>query len=225
LSDDSGQKLYDLTLSFGRNCDKITEYDNVSVTTSATRIHEIKSAADRIYRLDFAILDESEPDINAVEIEYQKARVYKSNAYEGQFADISKHLTFAKAAIILSESCVLENINTCFNPVEIDEKDATFKLGFDMLSEHSWSFETRWILERFGRSTPSYSNVFDGNYDQIPTTNDRNFAKVIRAENTATQANSRASDIHLTYEPNPYWSEHRHPETPWSDKNYVGKVH
>jgi hypothetical protein len=64
----------------------------------------------------------SEPDINIVEIEYQKARVYESNAYEGQFADISKHLTFAKAAIILSESCVLEDINAYFNPAEIEEK-------------------------------------------------------------------------------------------------------
>jgi hypothetical protein len=123
----------------------------------------------------------------------------------------------AKAAIILSESCVLEDINACFNPVEIDEKDATFKLGFDVLSEHSWSFETRWILERFIKNTSSYSNVFDGNYDQIPPTNDRNFAKVIRTENTATQANSRDSDIHLTYETNPYWSEHRHPKRAWDD--------
>jgi P2-related tail formation protein len=226
LSDNSGVKLHDLTLSFGRRVSESVAYDDVFTKSGITRIHEIKSAADRIYRLDFVLLDESEPDINAIAIEYQKVRVYESNVYDfGKIDDISSHLTFAKAAVTLSESSILEDLNTCFNPLEIVEKYATFILGEDVLSEHSWSLEPKWILERFASENAFYRDISDVGYAYVDAVADRNMAMVIPVASTASHANSRCTGIYAGYETNPYWSEHKHPEAPWNDGVYIGRLH
>jgi P2-related tail formation protein len=226
LSDDSGVKLHDLTLSFGRKVSESVGYDDVFTKPGITRIHEIKSAADRIYRLDFVSLDESEPDVNAIEIEYQKVRVYKSNVYEAvEIADIGRYLTFAMASIVLSESSILEDLNTCFNPLEIQEQYATFMLGEDLLSEHSWGFETRWILKRFDSENAFYKDMSDAEYSCTSPMVHRNFTKVITSENTATSVATRSSNVCARYETNPYWSGHRHPEIAWNDGIYVTRLH
>jgi P2-related tail formation protein len=226
LSDNSGVKLHDLTLSFGRRVSKNVAYDDVFTKSGITRIHEIKNAADRIYRLDFVLLDESEPDINAIAIEYQKVRVYESNAYGfGKILDIGHYLTFAKAAVTLSESSILEDINTCFNSLEIAEKYATFMLGEDVLSEHSWSLEAKWILERFASENAFYGDISDVGYACVDLVTDRNMAIVIPLASTANHANSRCTGIYAGYETNPYWSEHKHPEIPWNDRVCVGRLH
>jgi hypothetical protein len=226
LSDDSGVKLHDLALSFSRKVSGDATYDSVSTTSGIMRIHEIKSAADRIYRLDFVLLDESEPDINAISIEYQKVWVYESKVYDvGNIVDISNHLTFAKAAIVLSESAVLEELNTCFNPLEIAEKYATFLLEEDILSEHSWGFETLWILERFDSNNAFCKDISDTEYTCSGSVTERDFATVIYSENTAISASTRNSDIALTYSINLYWSEHRHPEIPWDDEIHITNLH
>jgi hypothetical protein len=225
LSDNSGVKLHDLSLSFGRKAHGTVAYDDVSTKSGITRIHEIKSAADRIYRLDFVWLDEAEPDINAIDIEYQKARVYESNIYDfGEIEDISSHLTFAKAAIVLSENSVLEDLNTCFNPLKILEKYATFMLGEDALSEHSWGFETYWILERFASENAFYGDFSNAEYTCSAPIAERNMAMVIPFASTASQANSRHTDISASYAVNPYWSEHRHPDVTWDNETYITKL-
>jgi hypothetical protein len=226
LSDNSGVKLHDLELSFGRkSCGTVT-YDDVFTNSGITRIHEIKSAADRIYRLDFVLLDESEPDINAISIEYQKVWIYESNVYDvGNLVDISNHLTFAKSAIVLSESAMLEELNTCFNPLEIAEKYATFMLGEDALSEHSWGFETRWILERFDSASAFYEDISDAEYVCTSPMMRRNFTKVVPSDNAVTSVATRGFDACAMYGINPYWSENRHPGVPWDDEIHVGRLH
>jgi P2-related tail formation protein len=226
LSDNFGAKLGDLTVSFGRKSWEPSSYDDVTANSCAIRVHEIKSATDRICRLDFMILDETEPDVNAIAIEYQKVRVYESMAYDlGNLADIDKHITFAKAAIILSESSVLDAINTCFNTLTIIEEDTTFMLGIDVLSDHLWGFETVEILERFARETPRYADFSGTEYFCTNPVVERNFARVIPAACLANLGSSRATTINSNYETNKYWSEHKRPEKPWNDEIYVTKLH
>jgi P2-related tail formation protein len=225
LSDNSGARLGDLTVSFGRKSTKTTAYDGILANPSITRIHEIKSATDGICRLDFMVLDETEPDVNAIAIDYQKVRVYESTVYDlGEIADISRYLTFAKAAVVLSESAVLEDINTCFNPLEITEKYATFVLGEDVLSEHSWGFETVEILERFAHETPGYVGFSWAEYTCTNPITERDFAYVIPYITATNSANSRHTAISAGYAVNPYWSEHRHPERPWGDAVHIGRM-
>jgi P2-related tail formation protein len=228
LSDNSGAKLHDLTLSFGRESRGAVVYNDGTAQSGVTRFHAIKSAADRIYRLDFVVLDESEPDIDAIGIEYQKVRIYEANAYGfGKLEDIGHYLTFAKAAVVLSESSILEDINTCFNPLEIVEKYATFMLGEDLLSEHFWGFETKWILERFGRSAGSYVDFSDAEYFCTSPRICRDFAKVVPFEMSSTSSlKSRLSATYYTaYEPNLCWSEHQHQDRAWDDEIHIAKLH
>jgi hypothetical protein len=124
----------------------------------------------------------------------------------------------------LSESAVLEDINTCFNPLEITEKYATFVLGEDVLSEHSWGFETNWILERFSTDTAFCKDFSEAEYGCTDPITKRNFAYVIPYITATNSANSRHTAITSSYETNPYWSEHKHPERPWGDGGYVGRL-
>lgn len=219
LSDNSGVKLHDLTLSFGRSiADNIT-YSGVLTHNGTTRNHAIKSATDRIYRLDFAILCETEPDINAIEIEYQKERIYENNdsLCEIDFG-IDKYLTFAKASIVLSEDSMLGATNTCFSPLEIIEQNHAFILGIDLLSEHGWCFETKEVLERFDNNTNCYSDFSDINLVCTNPISDRLFSKVIFFDSNAAIENSRTIFSETAnYEPDLYWHEHKHVNKPWGD--------
>ena len=226
LSDNSGVKLNDLTLSFGRNNESSIAYSGDENCLGITRIHEITSVADRIFRLDFAILDETEPDINAIGIEYQKQRIYrtKSPLCDTDF-DIDRYLTFTKASIVLSEDSILDNTNSCFNPLEIIEQNATFILGINVLSEHSWSFIQRPILERFDNESASYSDVSDINPICTKPILNRDFSKNILFDSTVVLESSRNIYIDIPYyEINPYWHEHRHRNQKWCDDVYVCKI-
>jgi P2-related tail formation protein len=218
LSDNSGVKLDDLTLSFGRKQAFETMYTGLILDDGITRIHEIKSAADRIYRLDFVVLGETEPDINAIQIEYQKVRIYENfdSICEGNF-EIDKYLKFSKASVILSEDSVLEDINSCFCPRKNVEKGMTFELGKDALSEHFWRFETNEILERFANDTTNYSDISNTEYVCSEPVLVRVFIKIVLLENIITLANARDSNVSVAYETNPYWHEHQHLERPWND--------
>jgi P2-related tail formation protein len=218
LSDNSGIKLDDLALSFGRKQAFETMYTGLILDDGIMRIHEIKSAADRIYRLDFVVLGETEPDINAIQIEYQKVRIYENfdSICEGDF-EIDKYLKFSKASVILSEDSVLEDINSCFCPREIVENGMAFKLGNDALSEHFWWFETEEILERFANETMNYSDISDTEYVCSEPILIRVFIKTVPLEGAAILSNTRNSNVSAAYETNPYWHEHRHLERPWND--------
>ena len=154
LSDDSGVKLHNLTLSFGRKNHETVDYQGFLTDFGIKRIHQINSFADKVFRLSFDTLSQSEANINNIKIEYQKQRFYKNDSpvfKENQH--IERHATFAKAAIVLSENSILGDINSCFGTSTIVEKDSTFLFGRDRLSEHSWRFEPLEIIERFRNET------------------------------------------------------------------------
>jgi hypothetical protein len=215
LSDNSGVKLHDLTLSFGRKSDFATTHSNFENYFGTARNHSIASVTDMIFKLDFGILDEAEPDVNLIKIEYQKQRIYENQKFLGfGLKDFGKPLSFAKASIILSEDSVLEETNTCFNPQEIVESNATFILGLDALSEHIWSLQLKEILERFDNNIVSYSDISDREYYCANPILSRDFVEEIQSDITVVSLNSKALSIVISYKPNTYWNEHRHSSVP-----------
>jgi P2-related tail formation protein len=225
LSDNSGVKLHDLTLSFGRKSSFTTTHSNLANYFGATRNHSIASVTDMIFKLDFGILDEAEPDVNLIKIEYQKQRIYQTDrALCDSYFDIDKYVTFAKASIILSEDSVLEETNTCFNPLEVVESNATFMLGSNVLSEHIWSLKPKEILERFDNNIVSYSDISDKKYYCANPLLFRDFVEEIQAEITVVPLNSKTSNITTLYETNQYWSEHRHSSAPWLQGTVVNFI-
>jgi P2-related tail formation protein len=217
LSDNSGVKLNDLTLSFGRKQGSAHMYSDLVLSNGITRSHTIKSAACRIYRLDFAVLDETEPDVNAIEIEYQKVRIYENCDRLCEYIfEIDKYSKFSKASIILSDRSILGGTNTCFSPFQTVEKGEIFVLGHDLLSEHFWGFELEEILERFDNETVTYSDISSAEYFCSEPIMARAFVKIVHSESVATTSNARNSSTSTSYETNPYWHKHRHFERPWS---------
>jgi hypothetical protein len=70
LSDNSGVKLHDLTLSFGRKLNFATTHFSFANYFGTTRNHKITSVADKTFKLDFGVLDETEPDMDSMFFAY-----------------------------------------------------------------------------------------------------------------------------------------------------------
>jgi P2-related tail formation protein len=216
LSDNSGVKLHDLTLSFGKKSNFTTTHSSFANYFGTTRMHNIAGVADRIFKLDFGVLDETEPDVNCIEIEYQKQRIYENQKFLSLgLKDFGKPLSFAKASIVLSEDSVFGETNSCFNPLEIVESNATFVLGIDALSEHIWSLKTKEILERFDATTGIYSDLSEKEYNCENPVLLRNFVEEIQSNIVVVPLNSKALSTTAMYETNPYWSEHKHSNATW----------
>ena len=225
LSDDSGVKFHDLTLSFGRKNHETVDYQGISTDFGIKRIHQINSFADKIFRLDFGILSQTEADKNNIKVEYKKHRFYKNDNHifkENQH--IERYSTFAKASIVLSENSILGDINSCFGPSTKVEKDSTFLFGNDRLSEHSWGFKTLEILERFRNETSNYSDISDNKYVVSKLVIERESSNFIRLESLVNQSNRRDFYAKLSYETNQYWSDHKHSDKSWNDDTFFGKI-
>ena len=225
LSDDSGVKFHDLTLSFGRKNHETVDYQGISTDFGIKRIHQINSFADKIFRLDFEVLSQTEADKNNIKIEYQKQRFYKNNSpifKENQC--IERYSTFAKAAIVLSETSILGGINSCFGTYTIVEKDGTFLFGHNRLSEHSWGFKALEILERFRNETSNYSDISDNKYGISNPIMERESSNFIRLKTFANSSNRRDFYAKSKYEMNPYWSDHKHSDRSWNDDLVFGKI-
>jgi P2-related tail formation protein len=225
LSDNSGVKLHDLTLSFGKKSNFTTTHSSFANYFGTTRMHNIAGVADRIFKLDFGVLDETEPDVNCIEIEYQKQRIYENQKFLSLgLKDFGKPLSFAKASIVLSEDSVFGETNTRFNPLEIVESNATFMLGLDALSEHIWRLQPKEILERFDVATGIYSDLSGEEYDCINPILFRNFVRKIQSDIIVVPLNSKALDIATSYESNQYWHEHRHLARKWVDDIHICQI-
>ncbi|WP_265030380.1 MULTISPECIES: phage tail protein [unclassified Wolbachia] len=152
LSDYSGVKIEEdgPVLSFGRKNSFELKILNPSFKFSTFRVHYEQAFSNDIYRLDVAILGETEPHTKNYNGIYERNHVwYNFKALYPLPQSLLPEIKFAKAQIVLSDSWNLGEINACFPVGSVEEKGSKFLLGSSKLSEQLWNLKYKPILERF----------------------------------------------------------------------------
>lgn len=152
LSDYSGVKIEKdgPVLSFGRVNFFRSEGPLVEIIDSYLRDHYEQALSNDIYRLDVAILGETEPHTKNYNGIYERNHVwYNFKALYPLPQSLLSAIKFAKAQIVLSDSWSLGEINACFPVTSIKEEGDKFLLGSSKLSEQLWNLKYKPILERF----------------------------------------------------------------------------
>ncbi|MBA8757907.1 phage tail protein [Wolbachia pipientis] len=152
LSDYSGIKVEKdgPVLSFGRVNFFSSRGPLVEIVDNYLREHYEQTFSNDIYRLDVAVLGETEPHIRDYKGIYERDHLwYNLKALYPLPQSLLPEVKFAKAQVILSDSWDLGEINACFPVSSVEEKGNKFLLGSSKLSEELWNLKYKPILERF----------------------------------------------------------------------------
>ncbi|MDX5526491.1 MAG: phage tail protein [Wolbachia endosymbiont of Andrena nigroaenea] len=152
LSDYSGKKVEKdgPVLSFGRVNFFRFSGTSIKVIKSYLRNHYEQAFSNDIYRLDVAVLGETEPHTRDYKGIYERDHLwYNLKALYPLPQSLLPEVKFAKAQVILSDSWDLGEINACFPVSSVEEKGNKFLLGSSKLSEELWNLKYKPILERF----------------------------------------------------------------------------
>ncbi|BDG77892.1 MULTISPECIES: phage tail protein [Wolbachia] len=152
LSDYSGIKIEKdgPVLSFGRVNFFWFSGTSIKVIESYLRNHYEQAFSNDIYRLDVAVLGETEPHTRDYKGIYERNHQwYNLKALYPLPQSLLPEIKFAKAQVILSDSWNLGETNACFPVDSIEEEGNKFVLGNDKLSGQRWNLKHKPILERF----------------------------------------------------------------------------
>ncbi|WCR58318.1 helix-turn-helix domain-containing protein [Wolbachia endosymbiont of Ctenocephalides felis wCfeJ] len=152
LSDYSGTKVEKNgpVLSFGRINFFSSRGPLVEIINSYLRNHYEQAFSNDIYRLDVAILGETEPHTKSYKCVYERGHQwYNFETLYPLPQSLLPEIKFAKAEIVLSDSWNLGEINACFPVASVEEEGNKFILGSDRLSQQLWNLKYKPILERF----------------------------------------------------------------------------
>ncbi|KLT22387.1 putative phage tail protein [Wolbachia endosymbiont of Armadillidium vulgare str. wVulC] len=225
LSDYSGVKIEKdgPVLSFGRVNFFRSSGPVIRIIENYLRDHYEQAFSNDIYRLDVAILGETEPHTKNYNGIYERSHQWNNlQTLYPLPQSLLPAIKFAKAQIVLSDSWNLGEINACFPVSSVEEEGNKFVLGSSKLSEQLWNLKYKPILERF--SVTHHYKVEDFT-DQ----------KVIRfgiAEHNVhfeSDVNSEQKDS--IHEPENYilvfypgvlkWHEHRHLHRSWKNSQVI----
>ncbi|WP_265035326.1 MULTISPECIES: phage tail protein [unclassified Wolbachia] len=228
LSDYSGRKVEKdgPVLSFGRKNTFELKSLNPNFKFSTFRIHYEQAFSNDIYRLDVAVLGETEPHTKDYKGIYERSHQwYNLKALYLLPQSLLPEIKFAKAQIVLSDSWNLGEINSCFPLCYQEEIGGTLFLGNDKLSDQLWNLEYKPILERFNIS-----------YEyEAKNLTDQEVAKANLTEYHVSCENDRSSgkedSIHelenyiLVFYPGVLkWHEHRHLHRSWKDSRIISLI-
>ncbi|WP_264685664.1 MULTISPECIES: phage tail protein [unclassified Wolbachia] len=228
LSDYSGRKVEKdgPVLSFGRKNTFELKSLNPNFKFSTFRIHYEQAFSNDIYRLDVAVLGETEPHTKDYKGIYERNHQwYNLKALYPLSQSLLPEIKFAKAQIVLSDSWKLGEINGCFPVSSIEEEGNKFLLGGDKLSGQYWNLKHKPILERFS-ITHAYKAE---NYT------DQKITKYALAEHNIhfeSELDSEQKDsIHelekhiLVFYPGVLkWHEHRHLHRSWKNSQVISII-
>ncbi|WP_353285692.1 phage tail protein [Wolbachia endosymbiont (group A) of Gastracanthus pulcherrimus] len=228
LSDYSGIKVEKNgpVLSFGRVNFFRFSGTSIKVIESYLRNHYEQVFSNDIYRLDVAVLGETETHTKDYKGIYERSHQwYNLKALYSLPQSLLPEIKFAKAQIVLSDSWSLGEINACFPVTSIEEEGDKFLLGSSKLSEQLWNLKYKPTLERF----------FAVHHYQV-----KNFStpKIIRfsvAEHYIHFENELDSkQKNATYELKNYilvfyggvstWHEHRHLHRIWKNSQVISII-
>ncbi|WP_353272109.1 phage tail protein [Wolbachia endosymbiont (group B) of Apomyelois bistriatella] len=228
LSDYSGVKVEKEgpMLSFGRKNSFKLKMANATFNFSTFRNHYERSFSNDLYRLDVAVLGETEPHTKNYSGIYERSHMwYNFKALYSISQSLLPPIKFAKAQIVLSDSWKLGEINHCFPPCYQEEIGGTLLLNNDKLSGQLWNLECKPILERFNISYEYEAKNFT----------DQKVAKANLTEYHVAYENDRSSgqedSIHelenyiLVFYPGVLkWHEHRHLHRSWKDSRIISII-
>ncbi|MBR9984152.1 MAG: phage tail protein [Wolbachia endosymbiont of Homalodisca vitripennis] len=228
LSDYSGIKIEKdgPVLSFGRKNTFELKVLNPSFKFSTFRVHCEQAFSNDIYRLDVAVLGETEPHTKDYKGIYERSHQwYNFKALYPVPQSFFPAIKFAKAQVVLSDSWKLGEINGCFPATRKKEEGNGFYLSSSKLSEQLWNFKYTPILERFNISYEYEAKNFT----------DQKVAKANLTEYHVSCENDRSSgqedSIHelenyiLVFYPGILkWHEHRHLYRSWKDNRIISII-
>lgn len=226
LSDYSGRKVEKdgPVLSFGRVNFFSSRGPLVEIVDNYLREHYEQTFSNDIYRLDVAVLGETEPHTRDYKGIYERDHLwYNLKALYPLPQSLLPEVKFAKAQVILSDSWDLGEINACFPVSSVEEKGDKFLLGSSKLSEELWNLKYKPILERF---SVAHDYKAENYTDQ----------KIIRyglAEHNVYYKNDleQKDSIHelekhiLVFYPGVLnWHEHRHLHRSWKNSQVISII-
>ncbi|WP_341822412.1 phage tail protein [Wolbachia endosymbiont (group A) of Clivina fossor] len=180
LSDYSGVKIEKdgPVLSFGRVNFFRSSGPVIRIIENYLRDHYEQALSNDLYRLDVAILGETEPHTKNYNGIYERSHQWNNlKTLYPLPQSLLPEIKFAKAQIVLSDSWSLGEINACFPVSSIEERGKRFLLGSDKLSEQVWNLKYKPILERFLRycTAFTYNNFFFNNFSFLINDTDKSF--------------------------------------------------
>ncbi|WP_250294735.1 phage tail protein [Wolbachia endosymbiont of Oedothorax gibbosus] len=228
LSDYSGVKIEKdgPVLSFGRKNTFELKILNPSFKFSTFRVHYEQAFSNDIYRLDVAILGETEPHTKNYNGIYE--RNHQWNNLKTLYPlpqSLLPPIKFAKAEIVLSGSWRLGEINACFPVTSVEECGEKFYLNDHKLSEQLWNLKYKPILERF--SVTHHYKVEDFTNQKVIK-----YGLAKHYVHFESELNSEQKDsIHelekhiLVFYPGVLtWHEHRHLNRSWKNSQVISII-
>ncbi|WP_174515820.1 phage tail protein [Wolbachia endosymbiont of Cardiocondyla obscurior] len=228
LSDYSGieVKKNGPVLSFGRINFFSSRGPLVEIVDNYLREHYEQAFSNDIYRLNVAVLGETEPHTRNYKGIYERNHQwYNLKALHPLPQSLLPEIKFTKAQIVLSDSWRLGEINACFPVGSIEERGNKFVLGNDTLSGQRWNLKHKPILERFS-VTHDY---------KVENYTDQKITKYVLAEHNIYYKNDLDSEqkdsIHelenhiLVFYPGVLkWHKHRHLHRSWKDSRIISLI-
>lgn len=196
------------------------------VIESCLRDHYEQAFSNDVYRLDVAILGETEPHTNNCNGIYERShQLCNFKTLYPLPQSLLPEIKFAKAEIVLSDSWNLGEINACFPVTSVEEKGNKFLLGSDKLSEQLWNVKYKPILERF--SVTHHYKV--ENYTDKKITSYGLAEHNIRYENDLdTEQKDSTHELEsyiLVFYPGVLtWHEYRHLNRKWVEKQVISLI-
>ncbi|WP_264736098.1 MULTISPECIES: phage tail protein [unclassified Wolbachia] len=226
LSDYSGRKVEKdgPVLSFGRKNAFELKILNPSFKFSTFRVHYEQAFSNDVYRLDVAVLGETEPHIKDYQGIYERSHQwYNLKALYPLTQSLLPSIKFAKAQIVLSDSWNLGETNACFPVGSIEEEGNKFVLGNDKLSWQRWNLKHKPILERFSVT----------HHYKVENYTDQKITNYVLAEHNVYYKNDleQKDSIHelekhiLVFYPGVLkWHEHRHLHRSWKNSQVISII-
>lgn len=225
LSDYSGVKVEKdgPVLSFGRKNSFELKVSNPTFKFGTFRFHYERSFSNDLYRLDVAILGETEPHTKNYNGIYERNHLwYNFKTLYPLPQSVLPAIKFAKAQIVLSDSWKLGEINACFPVSYYEEIGDKFTLGSDKLSEQIWNFKYTPILERFS-VTYNYKaeNFTDQKVTEFNLTEYHVNCKNSSDPKQDDPIHELESHILVFYPGVVTWHEHKHLNRPWKNTQSI----
>ena len=225
LSDYSGVKIEEdgPVLSFGRKNTFELKILNPSFKFGTFRVHYEQALSNDLYRLDVAILGETEPHTKNYNGIYERSHQWNNlKTLYPLPQSLLPEIKFAKAQIVLSDSWNLGEINACFPVTSVEECGEKFYLNDHKLSEQLWNLKYKPILERF--SVTHHYKVEDFTNQKVIRFGVAE--QYVHFENNLDLKQKNA--IHeleryiLVFYPGVLtWHEHRHLNRSWEEKQVI----
>ena len=220
LSDYSGIKVEKEgpVLSFGRKNSFELKIKDPTFKFGTFRLHYERSFSNDLYRLDVAILGETDPHTRNYSGIYERDHQwYNFKALYPFPQRLLPAIKFAKAQVVLSGSWRLENINACFPVSDYEEVGERFLLGENRLLEQLWSFKYTPILERFSiKYHYEAKNFTDQKVTKVNLT--EYHVNCENDKNSEQKDSIRELENHILvfYSGVLTWHEHKHLHRPWN---------